>query len=489
MATYLGLDLGTTAAKGVILGDDGSTLARARVPHRLTGDAGSRRVHPATWAASIAEVCAQLRPHLAGISAIGIAAHCPVMVPLDATGRAVGAAVPWTEPLLAAQLAQRSQRRSAASIAATGNHPSASTTAALAYHYLRLADPDAFAAMRTLGFVGSWLGAQLTGVIAADPTQASYTGVFDVLGEVGRWLPDAMDELELDPAVLPPVRGCAAVLGTTDTDFCAALGLPTGVPVVVGSADTPAAAHALGYAPLLSLGTTHVVAGAQASPDLRRLVLQRRGIRDGQWLVNGVTNGGLALAHAAQLAGQADVGALIQLATGDSGAVPTTPIFVPHVTAERGPFWLDEPVSAVVGATSQTSPGQLASALVNGVVFADRLVLEATLPASDLPLLLTGAYGDDLALPQRISDLCSRPLLVTSEPDLPAIGVAMLAAEAVHGSVPDFGPATQLVEPGRSSELVEPAWAAFRSTWAERTGLDPTALLHRTDSTPERPAQ
>jgi xylulokinase len=484
MATYLGLDLGTTAAKGVILSDAGTVIARARVPHTSVRNAGTSRVHPDTWVESIAAVCDKLSAHLPGISAMGTATHCPVMVPLDSAGRAVGAAVSWDEPLLAAYLAELGPQRSPEVVAATGNHPAPSTTVALAYHSLHENDPDAFDAMRYLGFVGTWFGAQLTGVIAADPTQASYSGVFDVVAAHGNWMPAALHALGVDRDVLPPVRDCLDVLGPTSSPFAAMLGIPSGVPVVVGSADTPAAAHALGYAPLLSLGTTHVVGGSRSTPDLRCIALQRRGVRAGEWLVNGVTNGGVALAAAARLIGLTGpdgVSGLIRLAaTNPLGRATGAPVFVPHVTPERGPLWLDSPASGLLGLTATTSLEQVARALVDGVVFADRLVLESTLPPSDDPIVLTGSFGDDRSLPQRIADLTGRRLIVVTEPDLPAIGAAAMAAQATQSDV-GFTPHASEVEPVEAASLNE-AWSTFREAWATVTGVDPASLAAPTSS-------
>ena len=75
---------------------------------------------------------------------------------------------------------------------------------------------------------------------------------------------------------------------------------PHGIPVLVGSADTPAASYALGTQPggrpLLIMGTTHVVSNALDAPDHRASALQRVDVRAGRWLINGVINGGDALA-------------------------------------------------------------------------------------------------------------------------------------------------------------------------------------------------
>lgn len=482
MPTYLGLDLGTTAAKGVILSDSGQVLARARVPHPGSRTAVAGRADPGAWEQSIAEVCRRLGSELGGITAIGIDTHCPSIVPLGADRRSVGGAVTWHHPALAHWFARLNPGRSAAWVAATGNHPAPSTTMALAYHVLRETDPDAFTRLVTMGFVGTWLGSLLTGVCAADRTQLSYSGAYDVTGTNEGWLPDALEELGVDDSVLPPVRDPLCVLGAADTDYAKAVGLPPLALVIVGCADTPAAAHALGYSSMMSLGTTHVVSGTRATPDTRGLVLQRRGVRQGQWLVNGAANGGDALLAGARLFGRdtgpSGVSDLIQRAARLSPAeLAGTPIFISHPSAERGPLWLDQPVSALSGVTATTGGGQLARAIVDGVMFADRLVLEATLPLDDEPIQLTGAFGDDLVLPQLLADATGRSFAALTEPDLPAIGVAAMAAEATGNRV-DVTPLSRPVEPrAENSAGVEARWERYVSAWSLATGKEPPAPL------------
>ncbi len=283
MRTFLGLDLGTSATKGVILASDGRVIARARARHPDSRRGGVGRADPSAWEESILAVCRQLAPQLAEVSGVGLDTHCPTIVPMGDDGHPVTFAVTWDNPALTTYFDHYSPLRSTKAIRSTGNHPSRSTFAAIAYHYLREAEPDAFARMTTLGFAGTWLGQQLTGEAAIDPTQASYTGVYNTIGRHTDWLPKTLTELGIEPSVLPPVRPAMDVLGHAGTDFAELAGIPRGVPVIVGCADTPAASYALGTAPgtnpFLIMGTTHVVNSCLSAPDLRARALQRRGLR------------------------------------------------------------------------------------------------------------------------------------------------------------------------------------------------------------------
>ncbi|MFT4108666.1 xylulokinase [Propionicimonas sp.] len=489
MSTYLGIDLGTSATKGVILRDDGTVVARARAPHPDSRRGRPGRADPAAWEQSLVAVCLQLAPELAGVAGVGIDTHCPTVVPLGANGRPVALGVTWDNPALVAYFDRYSARRDPADVRSTGNHPSPSTFAAVAYHYLREAEPEAFAQLVTLGFAGTWLGRLLTGEVAMDPTQASYSGVFDTIADDPAWLSGALADLGIEASVLPPVRQPMDLLGTVSSTFAELAGMPLGIPVTVGCADTPAASYALGTGPgtrpFLIMGTTHVVNSCLAAPDLRARALQRRGVRPGEWLINGVTNGGDALASAAAVFGYGDkesaVAELVRLGAGiDGDEVLTAPFFVPHVMPERGPFWFEQPCAGLTGLHRSTTRAQLARGVLDGVIFADRMVLEATIPPGEDVIYLTGAFGEDPVLPQLLADATGRTFDVALEPDLPAIGAAAMCAEAV-GRPTRCRLSTSRVRPRpESAALMEQRWQSFRAQWSTLSGREPLPPLSPT---------
>ncbi len=495
MRTFLGLDLGTSATKAVVLAEDGTTIARAREPHPTSRRGRSGRADPSAWEQSILSVCHQLGSALATISGVGIDTHCPTVVPLDAHRRPVALAVTWDNPALGSVFGRYSELRSIEDVRRTGNRPSPSTFAVVAYHHLREAEPEAFARMTTLGFAGTWLGGVLTGEIAIDPTQASYSGIFDTLAATPAWLDGALADLAIDRAVLPPILRPLDVLGSSETEFARLAGIPHGVPVIVGCADTPAASFALGTAPnaapFLIMGTTHVVSSCFTAPDLRSAALQRHGVRPGEWLINGVTNGGDSLAAAASVLGfgsaESGVKELIHSAASiapDDAA--EAPFFIPHLMPERGPLWLDVARSALVGLTASTTRQQLAWAIVEGVVLADRIVLESIVPPGDAPIYLTGPFGADALLPQVVADVTARTYDVVLEPDLPAMGAAAMCAASLHAPS-TCRLATRRVAPRPvGAALAGKRWERFRGEWSRVTGADrfaaPTAT--RPSSTP-----
>ncbi|WP_257504918.1 hypothetical protein [Actinomyces sp. 594] len=145
----------------------------------------------------------------------------------------------------------------------------------------------------------------------------------------------------------------------------------------VGSADTPAASYALGTRPgtkpFFIMGTTHVINSCLDAPDTRATALQRCGNRPGEWLINGVTNGGDALATGALAAGFGEAGGgvaeMIRTAYDISREdAVTAPFFIPHVMRERGPRWFEAPCARLVDITRETSRAQVARGIADVVL-------------------------------------------------------------------------------------------------------------------------
>ena len=486
---YLGIDVGTSATKAVVIDSDGTVLARSRVPHPSARGCGPGRADPAAWRSSVIAtvrtVVETLGTNAPAVTGVGLDTHCPTALLLDASGRPLTAGVTWDHPGLAGPTADLINTLSPDEIRLVGNHLMPATAMGAAYRLLQSIESEALSAATTFGLAGTWLGQWLTGQRAIDPTQASYTALMSSTDGSCRWLTDVLARFGVPAHQLPPIRPSLSVLGLLTCDAAEILGLPHGIPVLVGSGDTPAASYALGAAPggrpLFIMGTTHVVSNALAEPDPRALALQRCDVRTGQWLINGVINGGDALADGASRlgfgTGDAAVARLVAAAFEAGPADPGSPVFIPHTRPERGPLWFDEPRTALVGLDAQTPAPVAARGVVEGVLFADRMIIESCVGADQRTLYVSGAFGDEPALPQLLADVLDRDILVVDESHLPALGAAAMCGEVLDGRVMT-PPQTRRVSPRAEwREAVAERWDRYRDVWCTVTGVAPLDTL------------
>jgi xylulokinase len=469
---YLGIDLGTSASKAVLVDRAGRVLSRSRAPHTDSRSHSPGRVDVRAWERSVREACHRL--DTTGVTAVGLAVHGPAVVLLDAEGRPLGSGVCWDHPALPELCEQLESRLTDGERALIGNRVSPSTFTALAWRFFVKHEPELAERAHTLGLVGTWLGQLLTGQVGLDPTQAAYTGMFASTDGTWAWLADVAEKAGVPQEVLPPIRPSLSVLGPLLPRAADDLGLPAGVPVVVGAGDTAAAAYMLGVReggpPLYTVGTTHVITRCTTAADPAPDVIQRAHVLPGHWLWHGAVNGGDALAVAARVLGYGESGDAVRDMVDDAGrATPAqaakAPVFIPHVSPERGPLWLERPHTALVGLVSATDARSAAWGAVEGVAFTARMILETCAGTSTTPPVMTGTFGADPVYPQIVADVLGTAVDLVDESHLPAMGAAALAAATVDGVSATVPPARRVSPREGWHQTVHDRWLLFRDTW------------------------
>ena len=104
--TYLGIDVGTSATKAVILASDGTVRRPVPDSAPVGAGAGPGRADPSAWRTSITAAVRELAPHTATVRGVGMDTHCPTALLLDATGEPLTAGITWDHPGLAEPTAQ-----------------------------------------------------------------------------------------------------------------------------------------------------------------------------------------------------------------------------------------------------------------------------------------------------------------------------------------------------------------------------------------------
>ncbi|MHC5011267.1 MAG: xylulokinase [Planctomycetota bacterium] len=480
---FLGLDLGTSAVKALLVDEAGASLAAAERPLRLhRGSALAAEQDAGVWWEAAAEASRACLAEASGthVAAVGLTGQKHALLPVDAAGTPLARARLWADGRAAAEAAVIA--RDLPDLAEVSGAPALPGYLLPKWRHLQREAPPIAARTRRLVFAKDWLRFQLTGEWFTDPTEASATQLFDA--ERGTWSAALADAVGLSLDLLPPVRECAAIAGRTG-EGAAAAGLPVGVPVAGGAGDNEAAA--LGVATLepgpitMALGTSGtVIAPARERGPVGGLVWGRHVVPGSYAATGTVLSVGRALAWARRtfLPDLPTVAMLVEAAESVDD-LHEIPVFLPSLVGERSPVPDPRASGAFAGLRPDHGARHLARAVVEGVAAClgqvVDLMRDAGVPARELRFTSGGAASPFLR--RCVAAAARLPGRRARSRTGPALGAAMLAAAAVgHGSLPELASDwVRLGQEERPSETeaghmagVREQVAALRATLADQ---------------------
>ena len=402
----LGLDLGTSSAKAVVLDTGGTVLSQASAGYTVASTAdGFAETEPAHWWSAVT-ACAREAVHAAGArpSAIGLSGQMHGLVMTSADGGALRPALLWADSRATGCL--RAYRRLSSSALARLANPLAPGMTGPMLKWIAENEPRTYREARWALQPKDWLRARLTGEVHAEPSDASATLLYDVMDD--RWDLEVVSALGLEASLLAPLLPSAgAPAGHLTAEAGTGLGLPAGIPVAAGAGDTAAAALGSGIGPgdiQLTVGTGAQVIRPLTAPVSRAdagINLYRSATPDGWYQMGATISAGLSLNWVRKImnATWAEL-----YASADHPGQAHDPIFVPHLSGERTPY--SDP--ALRGSwTGLSLAGDWASLLrgaLEGCAFSVRDALDALLGEHRPPRLRLAGGG----LWPRAGGSCSR---------------------------------------------------------------------------------
>ena len=429
----LGLDLGTSSAKAVVVDTGGKVLSQASAGYTVTSAAaGYAESEPAHWWNAVT-ACAREAVHAADArpAAIGLSGQMHGLVLTSADGEALRPALLWADSRATGSL--RAYQLLGSSALARLANPLAPGMTGPMLMWIAENEPRTYTEARWALQPKDWLRARLTGEIHAEPSDASATLLYDVMGD--RWDLEVVSALGLDASLLAPLLPSAgAPAGGLAAEAGTELGLPADIPVAAGAGDTAAAAlgSGIGLGEIqLTVGTGAQVIRPVIAPVSRAdagVNLYRSATPDGWYQMGATISAGLSLNWVREVM-NASWEELY--ASADQSGRAHDPIFVPHLSGERTPY--SDPTlrgswTALSLADDRTS---LLRSALEGTAFAIRDALEALLEDQRPPRLRL-AGGGTLAAGWRqlLADVLGVPLYAVDVPAASGRGAALLGAHA-----------------------------------------------------------
>lgn len=432
----LGLDVGTTAAKASLFSLDGVLLLTASREYPLLNPKPGWHVQdPDAIASGVLEAMHEAVTRAAPERIVGISISTAMhgLLGLDADLRPVTDLLTWADSRAWKQADALNEHSTGPRLHYTSGTPTHPMSPLVKLRWI--GDNQREVLTGTAHWVGlkDWILAVLTGKVATELSTASGSGMLDM--EERAWNPEAIELSGVRLDQLPPI------LDTTDTlplsqQAAGRIGLPAGLPVVVGAGDGPLGNLGTGAMEPgkagLSIGTSGAVRMVIRAPAVVSGLFCYALTRD-IWVAGGaVSNGGLVQRWLTETyaPGCDDAEACRRaeaIPPGSDGLV-----MIPYLVAERASLWDAEIRGAFLHVRQSHTPDHFLRAGVEGVAYQLWTILRRVRMINRVEeVRATGGVFRSPLWREVVAGVLTRPLVVTGAAEGSGLGAAILGARAL----------------------------------------------------------
>jgi xylulokinase len=463
MAKLLGIDVGTSGCKVLLVDEQGRILKQASAEYPLSvPQANWSEQNPEDWWAGVQKCLAQIdepRP-----DAIGLTGQMHGSVFLDSHLEVVRPAILWNDQRTVTECEEIERTIGRVRLMEITCNPAMTGFQLPKILWLRNHELSNFLRTRHVLLPKDYIRMKLTGEMKTEVSDGSGTGIFDVPGR--KWSSELMAGLELSPSLFPECSESSAVTSTN----------PKGIPVVGGGGDQAAAAVGTGAVVpgviSVSLGTSGVVFTAIEKPEYEREGVAHTFCHaNGGWHAMGVmlSCGGALRWFRDALGGGRNYDQL----SADAASVPAGCdglTFLPYLTGERCPYSDPFARSAFAGLSLAHRHEHLSRAVFEGMSFGllDCLNVVRSLGARADQIRVTSGGSKNAFWIQMLADMFEAPCVTLEVDEGPAFGAAILAGVGL-GIWPDVATACKVVVRPRSE--VTPRGEDYRAAHARYRDL------------------
>lgn len=462
MKCLLGIDIGTTATKGILLHPEKGIVAEAEAPSTLySPQPGWAEEDPQEWwrnAAAVTRAClAQAGISAGEIAAVGVSGMVPTLILLDAGGDVLYRSIQQNDARAVQEIADFQAVFDEADVLARTGSAITQQSIGPKLLWLRRNRPDLMA--RAAHILGSYdyLVYRLTGRFSCERNWALESGLFDLDRE--DWDPGLLEMSTLPADRLGAAHWPAEIVGQVTAAAASHTGLKAGTPVVAGSADHIASAFSAG---LKAPGDTLVKLGGAGDIlyCLDERIVDSRLFLDyhvipGKYFINGcmAASGSVIKWFRQELAGGADY----DLLDAEGAVVPPGSaglVLLPYFLGEKTP--INDPTARGVffGLTLSHTRGHLFRAVLEGIAYGFRHHLDvlAERGLSATRARVTNGGARSMLWKQVTADVLNLPLEQIRNHPGSSLGAAFVAGKGV-GVFSDWGEIERFVE---IASVIEP---------------------------------
>ncbi len=449
----LGIDLGTTGSKCILINEDGTLVARAinEYPTLIPRPGWTEQEPKMWWEATVASIrqvleISQVDPHL--IVGIGLTGQMHGLVLLDKNGDTLRPCIMWNDQRTLSQCDEINQLIGKEKIIElTGNLILSGFTAPKLL-WVRENEPEVYQQIVKILLPKDYIRYRLSGDYVTDVSDASGTSLFDVAHR--QWSIGMLDALKIPKTWMPEVVESQVCSTFLSHHAAKETGLIAGTPIAAGGGDQAAQALGIGIIEQgmvsATIGTSGVVFAAS-----NKYRVEPNGLLHsfchaipGMWHLMGVMlSAGGSLRWFRDAFGESELtrakatgvdpyelmmAEASEISPGSEGL-----LFLPYLNGERTPY--NDPMARGVffGLSLRHQKAHLIRAILEGVSFGlyDSLAMIRALGINSHEIVLTGGGARSELWRQIIADVFNVPVVTTSSDEGAAIGAALLAGMGI----------------------------------------------------------
>lgn len=442
---WIGVDVGTTGVRAMAYTAKGQSIASAdafyplETPQYDWAEQNPRQIYDALKEV-VAKVVKDLQYKLVHISGIALSTVMHSFIPQDENYQLLGKMITWADSrssdivhrLEADEKCRQFYFRTGCPLHAS--YPLAKIL------WVKEHQPEVFEKMAHIGSIKDFLFNAMTDEWVVDKSVASSSGLYNALEE--KWDEEILDFIGISVDQLPPVVS-TTYRGSLHKNVADALGLPEGLPIVIGATDGVLVNVGIGAVSKGQLSATIGTSGAirmltekpQMDPKGRTWCYN---LTDTMWVAGGaINNGGMILRwmrdrilhyHGSQME-QFDIDPY-DLMTMKARNVPAGSgglLLMPFFTGERAPYWNSDLRGAFIGLSLNHSRSYMIRATMEGICYSLRSVLDALREFEDVEdIRISGSFTKSELWVQIMADIFNEPITLPNNSEGASFGAAVL---------------------------------------------------------------
>ena len=450
MDCFIGLDVGTTGCKAILIDENGSVLCTASSEYPMYNPKPLwSEQNPEDWwtavQASFKQIISESKVNAETVKGIGLTGQMHGLVLLDKEGGVLRPCIMWNDQRTSKECEEITSLIGFQNLLRiTGNAVLPGFTAPKIL-WVRKNEPAIFSKAEHILLPKDYIRFRLTNEFATDVSDASGTSLLNV--NERNWSDEILTKLDIPGSWMPRVFESAEITGVISQEAAALTGLKAGTPVIAGAGDQAAGGIGTGT---IKNGIVSVVLGTSgvvfAHTD--KLTIEPEGrlhafchASPGAWHVMGVTLSAAGSfrwfrdTFCEQEASEAlklkkDV---YELLIQKASAIPPGSeglIFLPYLTGERTPYPDPDAKGTFTGITVRHNKNHFTRAVLEGVAYSlkDCLELNRNMGLEANEIRISGGGAKSILWKQILADIFNAELVTLNSTEGAPYGAALLAA-------------------------------------------------------------